>query len=276
MIKNIVVALQTTILIVIISGCTLDNQSQAEIEEVSSNNQGTNELSLVANGEDFIRQGFLSKDGWQIDFNHAYVTLNEVTAYQTNPPLNVENQEQLQATKSIDLVNQPTTVDLAQGDENAPPVNVIEVIAPTGNYNAIAWSLVNDSQNNASIILDGVAVKEEQRVKFVLKFSPQLNYLCGEFVGDERKGILLPNRPAELETTFHFDHLFGNAQMSPDDELNIGALGFTPLAKIARNNQLDADINTLKKELPPEKFDPLTDNLQHLGHVGEGHCRIEN
>lgn len=40
-------------------------------------NAQTGTLVLVDNGEDFIRQGFVSKDGWQIDFDHAYVTLNQ-------------------------------------------------------------------------------------------------------------------------------------------------------------------------------------------------------
>ena len=39
--------------------------------------QGT--LAFQANGEDFVRQGFVAKDGWTIDFDHVYVTLAEVT-----------------------------------------------------------------------------------------------------------------------------------------------------------------------------------------------------
>ena len=29
------------------------------------------ETALVANGEDFVRQGFVSKDGWRISFDHV-------------------------------------------------------------------------------------------------------------------------------------------------------------------------------------------------------------
>ena len=29
-------------------------------------------LAIVANGEDLIREGFVSKDGWRIDFNKVY------------------------------------------------------------------------------------------------------------------------------------------------------------------------------------------------------------
>ena len=31
---------------------------------------GEGSLVLVANGEDFVRQGFVSKDGWSINFEH--------------------------------------------------------------------------------------------------------------------------------------------------------------------------------------------------------------
>jgi len=43
-------------------------------------------LQFHANGEDFVRQGFVSKDGWAITFDHVYVTLADATAYQSDPP----------------------------------------------------------------------------------------------------------------------------------------------------------------------------------------------
>ena len=35
-------------------------------------------LELRANGEDFIRQGFTSKDGWQIEFDHVYTNIQDL------------------------------------------------------------------------------------------------------------------------------------------------------------------------------------------------------
>jgi len=46
----------------------------------------TGRLQVYANGEDFVRQGFVSKDGWSINFDHVYITLADITAYQTEPP----------------------------------------------------------------------------------------------------------------------------------------------------------------------------------------------
>ena len=42
----------------------------------------TGTLQFYANGEEFIRDGFLSKDGWQIEFDHFFVNINGPTAIQ--------------------------------------------------------------------------------------------------------------------------------------------------------------------------------------------------
>ena len=245
-----VFVLKSTVIIFALSNCAANNQK--EIDITSSK---TNKFSLVANGEDFIRQGFISKDGWQIKFNHAYVTLNQVIAYQTDPPFDPYNRAKLQARESVTLVDQATTIDLAQGGENTPPIKVTEVSAPIGNYNAIAWKIVNNSQDNASIVLNGIATKDQRAINFVLKFSLELSYLCGEFIGDERKGILAANQASELETTFHFDHLFGDAQTPTDDDLNLAAIGFQPLANLTQNTDLKADLSTLQQQLSPPEYD---------------------
>lgn len=233
-------------------------------------------LILVANGEDFIRQGFVSKDGWQLNFNHAFVTLDQVTAYQTDPPFDAEGKDSLMAKKSVVLLNQARTIDLAEGDENAPPITVGEAIAPLGIYNALSWKLVKDPQTNASIILDGRAVKDKKTVNFVLNLAMPLEYECGEFVGEERKGILEAGKKAQLETTFHFDHLFGDGKVSPNEEINLGAIGFEPLARLANNGELKIDLATLESKLSPDDYKKLKQNLESLGHVGEGHCRLVN
>ena len=35
-------------------------------------------LAFVANGEDFVRQGFISKDGWAINFDQVLVRANVI------------------------------------------------------------------------------------------------------------------------------------------------------------------------------------------------------
>jgi hypothetical protein len=91
-------------------------------------------------------------------------------------------------------------------------------------------------------------------------------------VGDDRKGFLDADGTADLEATFHFDHLFGDGEAPPEDEINTGALGFDPLAAIAEGNTLDLDQAGLEAQLSPADYDRLMGILPSLGHVGEGHC----
>lgn len=266
---------QQIILALLLSSCVGNQPSSNTANTSTTDNNSQSKLTLVANGEDFIRQGFVSKDGWRIDFNHAYVTVNNVTAYQTTPPFNPETDEQLTPTESVNLVSTPTTIDLAQGNENEPPILVNQVPVKEGFYNAIAWKVVNNPENTGSIILDGVAEKDGEKVNFVLNFPVALNYACGEFVGEERKGIVDENQSGEVEITFHFDHVFGDAETPTDDQLNIDALGFQPLATLAINGQLKINLEELKQNLTSENYQKLEKSLQSLGHVGEGHCRLE-
>jgi hypothetical protein len=80
---------------------------------------------------------------------------------------------------------------------------------------------------------------------------------------------------ADLEATFHFDHIFGDGELPAEDELNVGALGFPPLSALANGSSLKADWATLKLKLDPKDFKVLEKALVGLGHVGEGHCRSE-
>ncbi len=41
-------------------------ESAAPEAEAVAESEGTGTLEIVANGEDFVRQGFVSKDGWAI------------------------------------------------------------------------------------------------------------------------------------------------------------------------------------------------------------------
>ena len=92
-------------------------------EENATAVSDTGKLNIVANGEDFVRQGFVTKDGWQIDFEHLYVTLDEVTAYQTDPPYDAGEEGQPEATEIV-TIDGSVTVDLAEGDADAEPILV--------------------------------------------------------------------------------------------------------------------------------------------------------
>lgn len=234
-------------------------------------------LQVRANGEDFIRQGFVSKDGWSIAFDHVYVTLANIVAYQTDPPYNALEGGDIRATNPPLVPMYVTrTVDLAEGDENAEPIMVYETEAPAGRYNALSWEMVSAEEGPAAgavIMMQGTAEKDGQRIPFTIRLNKETAHTCGDYVGDERKGFLEAGSTADLEATFHFDHLFGDANTPLDDSLNTGALGFEPLAVLASDGTLDVDMTMLEDALPPADYAKL-ENL-HLAHVGEGHCTGE-
>ncbi len=231
-------------------------------------------LQIRANGEDFVRQGFVSKDGWQIDFDHIFVNLADVTAYQSDPPFDPEAAEAPEAEISVAL-EEITTVDLAAGDAEAETILVAELEAPEGRYNALSWRMVEAESGPAEdqvMVMVGTAEQDGETLPFTLQIGQEYAFFCGDFVGDERKGILSAGEMAEIEATFHFDHIFGDGEADADDPINTGALGFQPLADIAEGEELVADLETLEAELSEEDFELLTEALISLGHVGEGHC----
>lgn len=253
-----------------------ESQAQTPTGETARGDKGT--LQIVANGEDFVRQGFVSRDGWKITFDHVYVNLADVTAYQTDPPYNAEVGGEVKAKETVS-VDKVKTVDLAAGDENAEPILVAEVQAPPGQYNALSWKMSEATEGPASgypLMMQGTAEKEGETIDFTLKLDRKLEFTCGEFVGEDRKGIVQPGSTGELEATFHFDHLFGDGSAPPDDEINKGAVGFEPLAALAAGGKLDMDMAELQQALPEDDYRKLQELLPSLGHVGEGHCQEIN
>ena len=94
--------------------------------------QDTGTLTFHANGENFVRQGFVSKDGWSISFDNVFITLDKITAYQTEPPYNPHEGGKVESGTKVSLEG-AYTVDLAQGSSDANPVFVGEVKgAPIG------------------------------------------------------------------------------------------------------------------------------------------------
>ena len=241
--KTVLAGMLSAILVMVLAGC--------------DGGGATGTLELYANGEDFVRQGFVSKDGWSVQFDHVYITLADIAAYQTDPPYDPHSATEIEGKSSVSL-DKTYTVDLAEGGEDAPPILVDKVSdAPTGHYNAISWEMVKAKSGPAaghSLVVIGTAQKDGDSRNFVINVEEECEYGCGEYVGDERKGILSEDGTADLEMTFHFDHIFGDADTPADDELNLAAIGFGPFAGGAQG----ADVIDMAE--------------MHLGHVGEGHC----
>ena len=268
------IANTVALLSVTIAGCSGSGNTTTVS---ATDGQGT--LIVVANGEDFVRQGFVTKDDWQIDFERVAVNVGNITAYQTESAFNPDENTEINATEKVTILDEVTTIDLAEGTENAEPIAVAEINVPTGFYNALGWSMIpldDSGLSNQTIVLQGQAVKDGETVDFTLGFAVPVQYLCGEFIGDERKGFVKQNEVAEVEMTFHFDHIFGDSETPSDDPLNQDALGFQPLADLAQTGILEADWQTLQQQLAPKNAQLLSNAIAGLGHVGEGHCKVEN
>ncbi|MGF1536922.1 MAG: DUF4382 domain-containing protein [Elainellaceae cyanobacterium] len=255
------------------AGCAQsDSEVAPQADSTDSTETGT--LEFRANGEDFVRQGFVSKDGWQIDFEHLYVTLFDLKAYQTDSAYDPDVDKEISASPAAQ-VSKETTVDLAEGDEEAAPVLVESVTAPAGQYDALSWNMApatSGPSEGSTLMMVGTAAKDGETIPFTLRLDPEYTYTCGEFVGDARKGILQSGEQADVEATFHFDHVFGDGDAPADDSINTGAVGFEPFAALASNGELDVDQAELEQALSPQDYSTLEEALVGLGHVGEGHC----
>lgn len=261
------------------SSTTPSEASEPSADAVATSDEaetaGSGTLVVNANGEDFVRQGFVDKDGWQISFDHVYVTLAGITATQSDPPFEAGKDQSLKAIEQVKAA-EPITVDLAAGEADADPITVAEIPdAPSGRYNALAWQLVPAETGPAAgypLMMVGSATKAGETIPFQIQIADQIAFSCGDFVGDERKGFLDSSDAADVEATFHFDHLFGDGEAAADDEINTGALGFGKLADLAEGGSLTVDSDQLKEQLSPEDYSSLETILTSLGHVGEGHC----
>jgi len=250
------------------AGCA-DSPDQAVDEE-------TGTLLFVADGEERAREGMNSKESWVMSFDHIYVTLSDMKAYQTDPPYDTDQGWDIEYQVVIDLAGKHT-VDLAQPD--ADPVIVGEVAqAPAGHYNALSWVVARADSGPSegySILFIGTAEKDGEVIEFSLGIEFEVAYLGGDYLGDIRKGILGPGDSAEVEMTFHLDHLFGRDDRALDDPMNIEAFGFGPLAGLAVDGSVEVDLAYLETALDRETYDILVNVLTHFAHVGEGHCLAE-
>ena len=256
-----------------------NNNNTSNVADNQSPGEAT--LNLVANGEDFVRQGFVTKDGWTMNFDRLDINLGDVTAYQidgTFEPTEEDTLDSLDYQEKVSLLDIPQVVDLAEGEADAEPILVANKEVTPGFYNAMAWKIDTAEADyplaGKTMVLQGTATKDERVINFDISLNRPIQYLCGEYVGDERKGIIQAQETGELETTFHFDHIFGDNQTSPDDALNVDALGFEPLAQLASSDSLTVDDATLTQQLSAEDQEKLTKAVIGLGHVGEGHCAV--
>lgn len=222
------------------------------------------ELIFRANGEEFIRDGFVSKEGWHLAFDQVLVNIASPAAYNEQSGLE-------------DVVLPGTRlVDLAGGTAADPSVAAGSVEnVRAGNYQSLRFSLKRLNEGpyaGYSLILKGTARKEERSIPFVIKLDEELTFDGKEgYVGDSVKGLLKKGEAAEVEMTFHFDHIFGDAAAPGEDHVNAGSPGFALFARYEENGAIDVDQGRLKDD---PGYAKLISSFDSLGHLGEGHCDV--
>jgi hypothetical protein len=227
--------------------------------------QGTGTIIFTANGEDFVREGFVSRDGWAISFDKVYVNIVDPTAYNSKDGL-----------KSI--LKNAYFVDLAAGDAKAEPIVVGQNEKVLhGNYQSLKFSIkkaASGEYKDSSIIMIGTAKKAGKSVNFTIRLDEELDFDGKEgFVGDEVKGVLAENGKTSVEMTFHFDHIFGDKEAGAGDHINTGSVGFDFFNAHAKDGKVDVTQVMLKNS---PAYGTLIKAISTLGHLGEGHCEVSN
>lgn len=212
-------------------------------------------LTLQVTGEALATDGFtapeLTRDGWQISFDRVQANFADVTAWRTDPPFAADGPSIDGAALAFDGSH---TVNLAEAGDDGR-ITLATKAAEAGHYNALSWQLAPATDGpdaGYSLVLEGTALKDGQKVRFTLRSADRVAYACGEFVGDARKGFVTEDVPGQVEITLHLDHIFGRADLPADDAMNRTALGFD---QFASGGTHDISLQGI-----------------HLGHVGEGHC----
>ncbi|HOP28858.1 MAG TPA: DUF4382 domain-containing protein [Spirochaetota bacterium] len=226
--------------------------------------EGSGTIIFTANGEDFVREGFVSKDGWQISFDKVYVNIVDPTAY---------NKEGLKSK-----LQGAFFTDLAAGDAKAEPVLVGQTEKVLhGNYQSLKFGVkkaASGDYKGASIVMIGTAKKGGKTANFVIKLDEEMDFDGKEgFVGDEVKGVLAENGKTTVEMTFHFDHIFGDKEAAATDHINTGSVGFDFFNAYAKDGKVEVTQEMLKKSAD---YGKLINAIATLGHLGEGHCEVSN
>ena len=109
---------------------------------------------------------------------------------------------------------------------------------------------------------------------FLKRMDEEMDFNGTEgYVGDEIKGMLKENSSAEVEMTFHFDHIFGDKNAPADDHINTGSAGFDYFMQFANGSNIKVAQKEMKSTAGYKK---LMKSLWTLGHLGEGHCHVSN
>jgi hypothetical protein len=220
-------------------------------------------MVFTANGEDFVRQGFVDKQGWFISFDNLFVNIVDPVAYTPD------------GTSEVALEG-AHWVDLAEGGPDAEPIAIgTAENVPADNYQSLRFALERAAGGpyaGSSIVMIGSARRDGVTVPFTIRLDEEVVFDGREgYVGEELKGLLQSGSTTEVEMTFHFDHVFGDSEAGEVDHINTGSVGFDFFNAFAVDGAVDVSQAEMTEA---EGYKRLVQALWSLGHLGEGHCEV--
>jgi len=229
---------------------------------------GRGTLEFYADGEEFIRDGFMSMDGWTVEFNHVYVNVENVWAEQSSGLAPASAMDSASDMEPAHAGHEAPDAGSAGYEIRAPLhgsffVDLHDQTGPTligtvngviaGNYDSIDFSMLpatldSDTYGGAldvdlqtaaaeglTMIIEGTAlfsgngILTGSTLNFTLKLDEQMEYVnCGPNQG---LGFVSNGGVGEAYLTFHIDHIFGDYEETPHEGVNAIALGVDPIAR---------------------------------------------
>lgn len=256
-------------------------------DDDDDDDEATGTLEFYANGETFIRDGFVSMDGWTMSFEHFYVNYYGPTGIQVVEDESADDDSEETAAKHAGhphndipegsahvAVEGSFWLDLAEGEDRQL---MTSTEAPVGNYNYANFAVVKTDEADwagYSIVMIGAAQKDAETVAFTIKLDEAMTFSnCEQTVDDEFAGVVEEGGVGSVEITFHSDHIFGDeSTLGEEDSVNEIALGFDSLFALSDGGVLDIDQSALAAGLSAEDYQTFLDALRTTGHSGEGHC----
>ncbi len=249
----------------------------------------TGTVVFEANGEDFVREGFVSEDGWRIDFSEVYVNVSSPAVYQVEAAERSarhagHGDDEPEADDGPEALNRA----VLEGDyflnlkQETFEVGRNPKALP-GTYAYLEFSVTRAASGSEgfqaryagdSIVLAGTAVKDGRTVDFTIAFDEIMKFAsCGPM-----DASLAADGEIRAEMTFHFDHIFGDFEEGPADPadthaINYVAIGFQPFADLAENGVLEIrQPDMISEGMPEDIYTQLMGAVKTLGHTGESHC----
>jgi len=272
---------------------------------------GRGTLEFAANGEEFIRDGFLSTDDYEISFDHVLVNISSISAEQTSGIKPASEKSVEAPTRSWESSH--AGHDSPGGDGGASIVvpvdgtflvDLHDPAGPTevesikgvvaGNYDAVNFTISPISTEESvplapatathvttyagyTMVYMGTAVNtvNGNTINFTIKLDEELPYAnCGP---NGARGFVPNGGTGMAEMTYHMDHVFGDGA-DPASDVNDIALGFGPLDDEFCSSHpcnMNVEQDDLAAGLSGEDYLTFIDALRTVGHSGEGHCHLQ-